>query len=262
MSNMKFHTQGKGEQMNAVTKTEPRETLLPADPMVSMIERIAMDPSSDLDKLERMMAMKERLEADAAKKAYASAFSVMQSQLPIIPERGKIKNKNGDVQSTYPLWEDVIAALRKPLADNGLSMSFDRRREDQRTFFGCIVTHEQGHSQRAEIDLPRDDSGSKNAVQGEGSTVSYGQRYSSKMLINWTSEGSEDDDGVAAAAANTVSAEQYVTLRDLIAETGTDEQKFHLAFGHKDPANADLKLFPAARFSEAKSMLLRKKENK
>ena len=206
--------------MNAVTKTEP-EHLLPADPMVSMIERLAMDPASDLDKLERMLVMKRDLEADAAKKAFASAFSKMQAELPIIPERGAIKNRNDEVQSTYPLWEDVNDALRGPLSNHGLSMSFDRRKEDGKTFIGCIVTHEQGHERRAEIDLPRDDSGSKNAVQGEGSTVSYGQRYSSKMLINWTSEGSEDDDGVKAAGG-TIGEDQISKIESTIEAIGID----------------------------------------
>lgn len=199
--------------MAQVATAEPQ--MMPADPMVSMIERMVMDPSVDLDRLDRMFAMKERIEAENAKKAYAAAFAKMQAELPIIPERGAIRNRDKEVQSTYPLWEDVVAALRGPMADHGLSMSFDRRKEDQRTFFGCIVTHEQGHSQRAEIDLPRDDSGSKNAVQGEGSTVSYGQRYSSKMLINWTSEGTEDDDGATAAVA-TISPEQIDEIEALV----------------------------------------------
>ena len=37
--------------MTKVAKIEQPETLLPADPMVSMIERIAMDPNLPLDRL-------------------------------------------------------------------------------------------------------------------------------------------------------------------------------------------------------------------
>lgn len=185
--------------MNAVVAKETPQIVNQDDaPMVAMIERIAMDPSIPIDRLEKMLAMKERMEEQAAARAFAEAFSRMQSALPVIPERGEIRDRSNKVQSTYPLWEDVNAALRGPLADNGLSMSFDRRKEDGKIFIGCVCTHKLGHSQRAEIDLPRDDSGSKNAVQGEGSTVSYGQRYSSKMLFNWVSEGTEDDDGVRA----------------------------------------------------------------
>ena len=40
-----------------------QDNLLPAGPMVSMIERIAMDPNADLAKLERMLELKEKHEA-------------------------------------------------------------------------------------------------------------------------------------------------------------------------------------------------------
>ncbi len=51
-------------------------------PMISMIERIAMDPTIPLDRLEKMLDMKERMEDRAredeerqAKKAYFAAMS-------------------------------------------------------------------------------------------------------------------------------------------------------------------------------------------
>ena len=46
--------------MSKLAKIEPTEevALLPADPMVSMIERVAMDPDADLEKLERMLELK------------------------------------------------------------------------------------------------------------------------------------------------------------------------------------------------------------
>ena len=238
--------------MTEVAKFERAETL-PADPMISMIERLAMDPNADLDKLERMLAMKERMEQDAAKKAFAVAFAQMQADLPVIAERGKIKNKAGEVQSTYPLWEDVNAALRGPLSAHGLSMSFDRRKDDGKTIIGCIVTHEMGHSRRAEIDLPRDTSGSKNEVQGEGSTVSYGQRYSSKMLINWISEGTEDDDGQKAGRKTPITEKQFQDLRKLIENSGANEDSFLSVL--KIDALHEL---PQSRFYEAEALLRRK----
>lgn len=237
------------EKATALAKHEESQSNNVA-PMVAMIERIAMDPSIPIDRLEQMLAMKERLDAKAAEMAFAAAFAKMQAAIPVIIERGKIKNKSGDVQSTYPLWEDVNAALRAPLADNGLSMSFDRRKEDGKTFIGCVVTHEMGHSRRAEIDLPRDESGSKNAVQGEGSTVSYGQRYSSKMLINWISEGTEDDDGDKAGLAATINTDQYRDLSAMIEDAAADEVAF-LKFLR---INA-LEDLPAKRFEEAKAAL-------
>ena len=240
--------------MSEVSKIEPSSEVQTSygGSMVNMIERLVMMPDIPLDRLQQMLDMKERMDAKTAEMAFAAAFAKMQAALPVIAERGKIKNKDGEVQSTYPLWEDVNAALRAPLADNGLSMSFDRRKDDGKVVMGCIVTHEMGHSRRAEIDLPVDTSGSKNAVQGEGSTVSYGQRYSSKMLINWISEGSEDDDGAKAGAAR-IDADQFIALRDLLETSGGDEKKF-LAF-FKIEILEDM---PLKRYGEADAMLRKK----
>lgn len=241
--------------MNQLTKTTAApgteaQSLLPADPMVSMIERVAMDPNVPIERLERMMEMKYEMEAKEAERDFAAAFAAMQQEIPVIPERGKIKNRNGEVQSTYPLWEDVIAALREPMAKHGFSMSFDRRKEEGVTYYGCILTHAMGHSRRAEIDLPRDTSGSKNDVQGEGSSVSYGQRYSSKMAINWTSEGTQDDDGVAAGAGQTITEEQFSELKGMIERIGIDESLILTA--EKIQA---LELLPASKFMSVRKNL-------
>ena len=60
-----------------------------------------------------------------------------------------------------------------------------------------VLRHRAGHEEEAEIELPADASGDKNPVQAVGSTMSYGQRYVTRMLLNLTSRG-EDDDGAVA----------------------------------------------------------------
>jgi hypothetical protein len=97
-----------------------------------------------------------------------------------------------------------------------------------------------------------------NVLQGGGSTETYLKRYTGFSILGLSSGDEVDDDGVGKPA-ETVSADQYKTLRDLIDDTGTDESKFHLAHGHSDPENADLHQFPARMFEAAKAQLKRKK---
>ena len=61
-----------------------------------------------------------------------------------------------------------------------------------------VLRHEAGHKEEAELQLPADATGGKNAVQAVGSTLTYGQRYVARMLLSLTSRPSEDDDGQAA----------------------------------------------------------------
>jgi hypothetical protein len=73
------------EQVNLTLETEqserPVERLLRTPPLdspstiLALIERVALDPSADVEKLERMMAMYERLKAKEAEVAYNAAKS-------------------------------------------------------------------------------------------------------------------------------------------------------------------------------------------
>ncbi len=57
-----------------------------------------------------------------------------------------------------------------------------------------ILMHREGHSRESEFLSAADVSGSKNAIQGLGSAVAYGRRYTTKDLLN-IATSDEDDDG-------------------------------------------------------------------
>ncbi len=239
--------------MNAVTKHESTEGLMPIDPYISMIERVAMDPHSDLIKLERMMELKERHDAGNARAEYAAAFARASAEFPTIPLNGKSNN------GKYATLEDITKLTRPVLSKHGLAMTFAIEVGTEVTVTAKLM-HKAGHCETTSMALPRDTSGSKNAVQSVGSTQKYGQRYTAQAILGLSLGDDDEDDGASASAStSTVTAEQYVILRDLIADTDTDEEKFHLAYGHRDPKNADLKTFPASKFEQAKAQLERKK---
>ena len=60
------------------------------DAILAMIERASRDPSVDIEKFERLMAMKERVEKDRASIAFAEAFAELGPDLPIIDRKGRI----------------------------------------------------------------------------------------------------------------------------------------------------------------------------
>ena len=236
---------------NEVAHTET--AMLPADPMVSMIERVAMDPNSDLAKLERMLELKEKHDAQNAKALFATAFASASAEFPTIPLNGKSNN------GRYATLEDITKLTRPVLSRHGLAMTFSIE-VGESVVVTAKLMHKAGHSEQTSMALPRDTSGGKNAVQAVGSTQKYGQRYTAQAILGLSLGDDDEDDGASAAAATTtISAKEYVELRDLIAETGTDEVKFHRAYGHRDPENADLQQFPAAMFAKAKEQLERKK---
>lgn len=215
---------------SAVTVIEPELAGPPVvqhEPVVSLlqvIERAATNPAVDVDKMERLMAMHERILARDAKAAYNAALSEMQPKLPAITERGEIKH-NDKLISRYARLEDIMEAITPVLGQHGFALSFRSGRDGDSQIVTGILSHRDGHSESDTMILPRDMSGSKNAVQGVGSTVSYGKRYVTQSLLNLVSRG-EDDDGQAAGAGDVISAEQKETLIALLRETDSNTEKF------------------------------------
>jgi hypothetical protein len=193
--------------------------------LVNVIARAASDPNVDIDKLERLLEMQERVIGREAKASYFAALAEMQPKLPVIAERGAISTDRGKtVQSTYALWEDVNEAIRPILSEYGFALSFKVRRAEGEIVTTGILSHRDGHSEETELSLPSDNSGSKNAVQAVGSSTSYGKRYTAFALLNITSTG-EDDDGQEGGAPERISVEQLEVLNGLADAVGADKAK-------------------------------------
>lgn len=207
--------------MNEVTKMEtPRQEVAEhqaADPMVSMIERICMDPQADMAKLERMLELKERHEAQQAKAAFAEAFARASSVFPTIPLNGK-----GHNQKPYATLKDITRLTRPVLAENGLALTFSIDVGEE-VIVTAELMHEGGHSKTTSIALPRETSGSKNAVQAVGSSQTYGQRYTAQAILGLSLGDDTEDDGAGANAAVPISEDQFHDLRGLIEKAGVTE---------------------------------------
>lgn len=192
--------------------------------IMAVISKAASDPNTDVDKLERMMAMYERMEARRAEQEYSDALAKMQAELPEITEGGEIRH-NGKLISKYARWDEDINPVIKPiLSAHGFALSFRIDTGDKVTV-NAVLRHQGGHSDSTGITLPADTSGSKNPVQAVASSVSYGKRYTAGALLNITSAG-QDDDGQTAGGPERISKEQVDNLEALITEVGADKKAF------------------------------------
>ncbi len=233
--------------MTAIAKIPEQNTDVAdyAAGLLDVISRAARDPNVDIDKMERLIAMQERVQDRTSKAAYYAALAEMQPNLPVISERGGIKDRSGNVQSTYALWEDVNEAIRPVLAQHGFALSFKVKRTEAEIAVTGILSHRLGHSEETELTLPTDGSGSKNAVQAVGSSTSYGKRYTAYALLNITTKG-EDDDGRRGGSPAPITLEQLDELQRLASEVGADLKRFCKFLNVNT-----LAALPAARYDEA-----------
>lgn len=201
--------------------------------LISMIERAASNPAVDIDKMERLLEMQERVIARRSKAEFDAALSVLQPTLPQVDRKGNIvireKGTEKVIQSTpYALWEDINTAIGPKLSEHGFALSFRTGTTTEgKITVTAVLSHTGGHREETTIALMHDSSGSKNSVQAVGSSISYGKRYTAGLLLNITSRapGDADDDGTKAGA-NPVSDEQVASLQSLIVEVGADIPRF------------------------------------
>lgn len=168
-----------------------QEVQLPADPMVSMIERIATDPNSDLAKLEKMLDMKERHDANQAKAAFDAAFSQASADFPEIPLNGLNKH----TQQRYATLKDIIGKTRPVLSKHGLALSFSTEVDEKHVIVTAELSHRNGHTKRNSLPLPRDTGAGRNPVQAVGSSQTYGQRYTAQAILGLSLGEDTEDDG-------------------------------------------------------------------
>ena len=240
--------------------TPPAAATPEADPLISMIERAARDPSVDIDKMERLFQMHERMLRNSARVAYDEAFSTMQPELPEIDKRGKIiiKEKGGDkiIQSTpYALWDDTNRLIKPILAKYGFGLSFRIAQTEAKITTTAVLSHRGGHREDTSFSASIDATGSKNNVQGWGSSFSYGKRYTGTAILNITTKG-EDDDGKSAGTLEhaVIDEDQEIALRDELEAAGKSVQAFCAFF-----KLAKLGDLPVTRVEEAKAAIRRKK---
>lgn len=244
-----------------------------ADRFFALIAKIATTPGANLEALDRMVALQERVRASEAKSAFDRDLASMQPRLPTIDATGKVviysksdREAGRDVaglatpmQSTsYATMADINDAIRPALAEYGFALSFRSGQVNDGEHKGKILvtgilSHKDGH--REEVNLPPlqyDASGSKNNVQALGSTLSYGRRYATLFLLNISSRDQRDgdDDGKNAGKAATITDEQAATLTEALTKGKRDVAKFLEVF--KVGAIGEL---PASRFSEALKLI-------
>lgn len=186
--------------------------------VLAMIERVCMNPEADMEKLDKMLDMQERILNRNAKQAYTADLAAMQAELPLVAKKGTGHNK-----ARYAKLEDINEAIRPTLQKYGFAVTFRIKQKDAHLQVTAILSHKMGHSEETELVLPLDDSGSKNDVQAVGSTVSYGKRYAVCALLNIST--GDDTDGNAPQQQLPDITDAILTIRD-----ATSMDALHQAF--------------------------------
>jgi hypothetical protein len=224
--------------------------------VINLIERAARDPSVDLDKLAKLIELRDRMEAKDAERAFDDAMAQVQSQMrPIAADCD-----NSQTRSRYASYAALDRVLRPIYTAAGFTLSFNTGDAPLESYVRilCRVSH-GGCSREHHIDMPADGKGAKGGdvmtkTHATGSAISYGMRYLLKMIFN-ISVGDDDGNGAGdiGPVISQVQLQQLISLAD---EVGAD--KIRLCKYLKIEALAHL---PASRFTQAMDALKSKRKN-
>jgi hypothetical protein len=213
--------------MNAVAI--PASTEIAVQQPANLLDAImlaASNPAVDVNKLQQLFSIhKEMVERDA-KAQYVQALAEFKANPPAILKAKAVSF--GNTHYKHATLDMVSRAIADRLADVGITHRWNlEQSEAGRVRVTCILTHRAGHSEQASLEGPPDSSGSKNAIQGVGSAVTYLQRYTLLAVTGLSTQDMDDHDGRApAGAVETITQEQADELQTLIEANGRNLPMF------------------------------------
>lgn len=179
------------QQEQAITPINDSATIL------QVIERSAADPNVDVGKMERLLAVWEKMDAKQAEMAFNAAMVGAQSKMKAVSADAV----NPQTRSKYASYAGLDKALRPVYTDAGFSPSFDTADSplEQHVRVVCYLSHSNGFSRTYHVDMPADGKGAKGGdvmtkTHAAGAAMSYGMRYLLKMMFN-VAVGEDDTDG-------------------------------------------------------------------
>lgn len=201
---------------------EPTMALATVESSPAMLLELAIQKDLDIDKLERLMVMKERWDAQQAKEAFYDALAKFQQVVPVLEKRSKVAF--GTTKYSFAPLPDIKAGIQESLSECGLSYRWEFADNASQIDVTCIITHTSGHSERTTMTAPADSSGSKNPVQERASTITYLQRYTLVGALGLTT-ANQDDDGRQGQTGAPTPAESMENLPEVPEGTETTAPK-------------------------------------
>ena len=158
----------------------------------------AIEKNVPVETMERLLAMRTQLKAEAAKEAYNTAMSAFQSECPTIVKSSSVKGKDGKDRYKFAPLDAILKTVKPLLKTHGFSYSVDTIVEENWVTVMCKTTHSDGHSEVSQFKVPVDKDGYMSQPQKFASALTFAKRYAFCNAFGILT-GEEDDDALATA---------------------------------------------------------------
>jgi len=177
---------------------------------LALIRQAIENPNCDPDKLSRMLAFRQELEADDAKRIFNAAMHACQAAMPIVVK----DTYNDHTHSKFAKLDNVAKRVKPVYIEHGFSITFSEEPCDRPDWLLIIanVRHISNHSETYKRFAPMDDKGpqggsAKSKLHGCQSTMTYMQRQLLCSIFGVVVSDT-DDDGTGGGGAKFITDDQ------------------------------------------------------
>lgn len=201
----------------------------PVSPETGSVESFisqAIQQNVPVETLERLFALREKVNAERAKAAYVQAMADFQSQCPVIKKTKKVLNKDGkSVRYMFAPLDSIVEQIQKPLASAQISYRWETKQEKGSVTAICYITHVMGHTESSDFTVETDSEAYMTNPQKTASALTFAKRYTLCNALG-ISTGDEDTDATDVRKESDAKSDKskiVFRLRTLNCKTGTKE---------------------------------------
>lgn len=165
----------------------------------------AIEKDVPVETMEKLLAMRKELKAEAAKESFFRDLSRFQSGCPEI-SKGKsvnVETKSGGHYSyNYAPLDVIVAQVKEPLRSNGFSYTIRTKQDKEAVTAICDAHHRDGHTESTEFMVPIDLAAKMNPAQQTASALTYAKRYAFCNMFGIMTADQDDDGHSSGASGN------------------------------------------------------------
>lgn len=181
--------------------------------------------SDQIDQMTKLMELKERFDASAAKKAYHSDMSKFKLNAPLVTK----DKDNAQYKSKYTSLGNLVNTINPCLSEYGFSASWNIEQNGV-IKVTCKVTHRLGHSEIASASADKDKSGAKNDIQQIKSAITYLKAVTFESILGLASTDANFDDDANQFNAEYINEQELSVILDYVARLEVDTKKLLKAY--------------------------------
>ncbi len=189
----------------------------------------AMEKGVSVDVIEKLVALKERIEDRDASRAFNRAMAAFQAECPMIAKKTTAKittSSGGSYSYTYAELDEIVATIAPLVEKHGFSYTWDARVETGGLLTCTIrIRHIDGHSETSSFTLPTDTKSAMSSQQKQAAANTFAKRQTLISGFGLTTTD-EDTDGAEPNDPTVITEDQVVALEDELTNGAVNRARF------------------------------------